>query len=309
MLRETLRGTGVALITPFDSHFEIDYAALQSVIDFVIQGGVEYVVMLGTTGETPTLSKEEKIALIRFSYEKVNGRVPVVVGIGGNNTKALIEDLDSFPLDKAIAVLSASPNYSKPSQEGLYLHYMALAEASSKPIILYNVPSRTGRNMNASTVIRIAKESKNIAGIKEASGDMAQCMQLLRDRHRDFMIVSGDDALALPQLACGMDGVISVAANSFPKQFSEMVRSCLKGDFGAAKIANDHLIEGYELLFTENNPAGVKAALTELGIIQNYLRLPLAPLSNGLDSKLKSYIENKKEYLKPYKLLPQSQDQ
>jgi len=289
-LREILKGTGVALITPFKSDFEIDYEALEKVIDFVITGGVEYIVTLGTTGETPTLSRTEKIDIVNFTYEKVNSRVPVVVGIGGNNTKEIINDLETFPLDKAVAVLSASPYYSKPSQEGLFLHYKTLAEASPKPIILYNVPGRTGRNLNASTTIRLANEVKNIAGIKEASGDMLQCMQLLKDRPENFLIVSGDDALAMPQIACGMDGVISVAANGFPKKFTEMVRLSLQGNFKAAKVLNDQLIEGYELLFAENNPAGVKAAMSELNIIENYLRLPLVSLSKPLHDLMKSYL-------------------
>jgi 4-hydroxy-tetrahydrodipicolinate synthase len=291
MLRQVLQGTGVALVTPFKSDFEIDYDALGRVIDFVIRGGVEYLVTLGTTGETPTLSHKEKISLIHFTLEKAQGRVPVVVGIGGNNTHELLKDLKEFPLEKTAAVLSASPYYSKPSQEGLFQHYKLLAESSPKPIILYNVPSRTGRNINGSTVIRLAREVKNIAGIKEASGDMAQCMQILRDRPEDFLVVSGDDALALPQMACGMDGVISVAANSFPQKFSDLVRYCLKGDYKSAKTVNDLLIEGYELLFAENNPAGVKAALAELGIIENHLRLPLVPLSRGLQEGLKGYLK------------------
>jgi 4-hydroxy-tetrahydrodipicolinate synthase len=293
-LRTQLRGTGVALVTPFKSNYEIDYDALSRVIDFVITDGVEYVVTLGTTGETPTLSKEEKISLINFTYEKVNKRVPVVVGIGGNNTRELIQDLEQFPLHEAVAVLSASPYYSKPSQDGLFLHYKALAESSPKPIILYNVPSRTGRNISAATTIRLAHEVDNIAGIKEASGDMAQCMQILRDKPADFLVVSGDDALAFPQIACGMEGVISVAANSFPKQFSEMVRMALKADNKTAKILNDQLIQGYELLFCENNPAGVKAALYELGLIENYLRLPIVRLSDGQHAKLKAYLAPQK---------------
>ena len=288
--RNILRGTGVALVTPFTADFDIDYPALGRVIDFVIRGGVDYVVTLGTTGETPTLSKEEKISLIKFTYEKVSGRVPVIVGIGGNDTQALLHDLEKFPLDQSIAVLSASPYYSKPSQEGLYQHYKALAEASPKPIILYNVPGRTGRNVTADTIIRLAHEVPNIAGIKEAVGEMAQCMQILRDRPENFLIVSGDDALALPQIACGMDGVISVAANGFPDKFSDMVRLCLKGDFKSAKFLNDQLMEGYELLFAENNPAGVKAVMSELGLIENYLRLPLVPLSVGLSERIKSYL-------------------
>ncbi|HTS46279.1 MAG TPA: 4-hydroxy-tetrahydrodipicolinate synthase [Puia sp.] len=290
MLREVLQGTGVALVTPFTSGLDVDYDALGRVIDFVIRGGVEYVVTLGTTGETPTLSKDEKNAIIRFTYKHVNERVPVVVGIGGNNTEELVHDLEHFPLDQSVAVLSASPYYSKPSQEGLFLHYKTLADASPKPIILYNVPGRTGRNINASTVIRLAREVKNIAGIKEASGDMIQCMQILRDKPANFLVVSGDDALAMPQIACGMDGVISVVANAFPEKFSDMVRAALKEDMKNAKLINDQLIEAYDLLFAENNPAGVKAAMSELGFIENNLRLPLVPLSEGLNSRLKSYL-------------------
>ena len=286
-LLQQLRGTGVALVTPFQSNFNIDYPALEKIIDFVIDGGVEYLVTMGTTGETPTLPKEEKKAIIEFTYEKVAGRVPVVVGVGGNNTAELEKELAWFPLDKATAVLSASPYYSKPSQEGLFQHYKALAAASPKPIILYNVPGRTGRNLNAATTIRLAREVKNIAGIKEASGDMAQCMEILRDRPESFLVVSGDDALALPQIACGMDGVISVAANSFPRAFTDMVRLSLKGDFKGAKTLNDRLIAGYELLFAENNPAGVKAAMYELKLIGNYLRLPVVPLSAELQAKVK----------------------
>ncbi len=290
-LRDTLQGTGVALVTPFTTDLQIDYNALGKLIDFVIDGGVNYLVSLGTTGETPTITKKEKISIIEFTYEKVNERVPVVVGIGGNNTQELINDLRSFPLDHAFAVLSASPYYSKPSQEGLYFHYKALADACSKPIILYNVPGRTGRNMTAATTIKLAREVENIAGIKEASGDMAQCMQILRDKPDDFLVVSGDDALALPQMSCGMEGVISVAANALPRDFSAMVRLCLKGDYKAAKKVNDKLIDAYDLMFAENNPAGVKAFLSELGVIENITRLPVVPLSEGLHSKVKSYLQ------------------
>lgn len=286
-----MQGTGVALVTPFKTNLAIDFDALGKVIDFVIKGGVEYVITLGTTGETPTLSKEEKIEIANYTYEKVNGRVPVVVGIGGNNTQELIHDLQKFPLDQSVAVLSASPYYNKPTQEGIFLHYKALAEASSKPILLYNVPGRTSRNVSAATTIRLAREVPNIAGIKEASGDMAQCMEILRDRPDDFLVVSGDDALALPQIACGMDGVISVAANSFPRQFSEMVRFALEGDLKAARELNNALIRGYELLFVENNPAGVKGALSELGLIGNNLRLPLTPLTETTQQLMAAYVK------------------
>lgn len=289
-LRQTLKGTGVALVTPFTAKFEIDFESLGRVIDAVIKGGVEYVVTLGTTGETPTLSKDEKIALINFTYDKVAGRVPVVVGIGGNDTYSLIEDLKTFPLDKAVAVLSASPYYNKPSQEGIYQHYKFLAEASPKPILLYNVPGRTGRNMTAATTLRLA-QLPNIAGIKEASGDMGQCMQILRDRPENFLVVSGDDALTLPQIACGMDGVISVAANSVTKSFTDMVRHCLAGNFAAAKTLNDSLIDAYDLMFAENNPAGVKAFMAEQQLLSNYLRLPMLPLSEGLHQQVKAYLK------------------
>jgi 4-hydroxy-tetrahydrodipicolinate synthase len=290
-LRQHLTGTGVALVTPFKSNFDVDLEALGRVIDHVISGGADYVVTLGTTGETPTLSKEEKIAIIQYTYEKVGGRVPVVVGAGGNNTAELVRELDILPLDKAVAVLSASPYYNKPSQEGLYQHYKTVAAASPKPVILYNVPGRTGRNLAASTTIRLAREVENIGGIKEASGDMAQCMQILRDKPQDFLVVSGDDALTLPQIACGMEGVISVAANALPRPFTDMVRAALKGDFKTAKKLNDPLIEAYDHMFVENNPAGVKAFLTELGLIENNLRLPMVPLSTEVHSKVKRYLE------------------
>lgn len=289
-LHKTLRGTGVALVTPFDRAGAIDFNALGKVIDSVIANGVEYLVTLGTTGETPTLSDAEKKDLIQFTCEKARNRVPVVVGIGGNDTNELIRDLQTFPLQEAVAVLSASPYYNKPSQEGIFQHYKALAEASPKPLLLYNVPGRTGRNVTAETTLRLAHEVKNIAGTKEASGDMLQCMQILRDKPEHFLVVSGDDALALPQMACGMDGVISVAANCVPKEFSDMVRTCLAGDFAAAKKINDLLIEVYDILFVENNPAGVKAFLTEDGLIENYLRLPLTPLSAGVYERVKERL-------------------
>ncbi len=289
-LKNILRGTGVAVITPFKSNFEIDFDALGKVIDHLIEGKVEYLVTLGTTGETPVLDKQEKLDIVNFTFDKVASRVPVVVGIGGNNTHELIQDLQKFPLDKAAAVLSASPYYNKPSQEGLYYHYKAIAEASPKPVILYNVPGRTGRNMSAATTLKLAHEVPNIGGIKEAGGDMAQCMTILRDKPADFLVVSGDDALALPQLACGMDGVISVAANAYPRAFSDMVRNCLIGDFASAKTINDPLMDAYDLMFTENNPAGVKAFMYEQGLIGNHLRLPVVALSQGVHEKVKAFL-------------------
>jgi 4-hydroxy-tetrahydrodipicolinate synthase len=291
-LRSQLSGTGVALITPFKQNSQVDFDALGKVIDYVIDGGVNYLITLGTTGETPTISKQEKFDIIHYTNETVNGRVPVIVGIGGNNTAELMNDLQSYPLDKATAVLSASPYYSKPSQEGLFQHYKALAEASPKPILLYNVPGRTGRNLAASTTIRLAHEVPNIAGIKEATDDMNQCMQILRDRPDNFLVVSGDDALILPQIACGMDGVISVAANTFPKDFSEMIRLCLAGDFATARKIHYKLLEAYDLLFVENNPAGVKGFLYEQGLIENILRLPVVPLSKGVQGKVRDFLKH-----------------
>jgi 4-hydroxy-tetrahydrodipicolinate synthase len=290
-MQEILRGTGVAVVTPFTTSLQVDFEALARVLDFLINGGVNYIVTMGTTGETPVLNKDEKKAIIEFTYNHVNNRVPIVVGVGGNCTQDVIEDLAYFPLDRAVAVLSASPYYNKPSQEGLFQHYKAIASASPKPIILYNVPGRTGRNMSAATTIRLAA-LENIAGIKEASGDMVQCMEILRDRPADFLVVSGDDALALPQLACGMDGVISVAANCFPKPFADMVNACLENDFKNAKKLNDHLIRAYDLLFAENNPAGAKAFLYEMGIMQNAVRLPVVPLSEGLHEQVKLFLKN-----------------
>ena len=291
-LQSILSGTGVALITPFQNDLSVDYTALERLINTVIENGVNYVVTLGTTGETPTVSKKEKIDILQFTYSIVNNRVPVVVGIGGNDTAGLIDNLQNFPLDKSVAVLSASPYYSKPTQEGLFQHYKALAAASPLPLMLYNVPGRTGRNLSAATTIRLAKEVANIEGIKEATDDMNQCMQIIRDRPKDFLVVSGDDALILPQIACGFDGVISVAANAFPKDFSTMVNLCLKGDFESAREIHYKLLEGYDLLFEENNPAGVKAFLYEQGIIENILRLPVTPVSEGLQAKIKNYLHS-----------------
>jgi 4-hydroxy-tetrahydrodipicolinate synthase len=291
--QQQLRGTGVALITPFTKDNRIDFNALGKVIDAMIDGGVEYLVSLGTTGETPVLNNTEKIEILNFTYDRVAARLPIVVGIGGNDTADLIHDLTHFPLEKATAILSASPYYNKPSQEGIYQHYKMVAAAATKPVILYNVPGRTGRNMTAATTLRLANEVENIIGIKEASGDMSQCMQILRDKPQDFLVVSGDDALALPQMACGMEGVISVAANAYPKEFGNMIRACLLQNYKAAKQINDQLIEAYDLMFVENNPAGVKAFMVEQGLIDNYLRMPNVPLSNIVHQQIKQFLAKK----------------
>ena len=290
MLRQTLKGTGVALVTPFKKDKSIDFAALENIIDIQIKGGVDYVVTLGTTGESVVLSDEEKLAVFNCTVNKVNGRVPVVVGIGGNNTAEVIKSVSKFDLTKVVAILSVTPYYNKPSQEGLYQHYIALANAAPKPILLYNVPGRTGRNMTAATTIRLAAHP-NIAGVKEAGPEMAQTIEILRDRPTDFLVVSGDDEIVMAQIACGMDGVISVAANAFPKPFSDMIRYCMAGDFSMAKRLNDLLVEGYSYMYEENNPAGIKAYMFEQGVIENELRLPLVPVSAGLQQKIHNYFQ------------------
>jgi 4-hydroxy-tetrahydrodipicolinate synthase len=226
---------------------------------------------------------------LSFTYAVVKERVPVVVGIGGNNTDALIEEINSYPLDKAIAILSVSPYYNRPSQEVIFQHYKALGEAAPKPIIVYNVPGRTGSNLTAATTLRLANEVKNVVGIKEASGNMIQCMHILRNRPEDFLVVSGDDHITLPLIACGMDGVISVAANCFAKDFSSMVNSALKNDYETARKLHYKLLEGFDLLFVENNPAGVKAFLSEMGMIENTFRLPVVPLSDNIMQQVKKY--------------------
>ena len=290
-LRKILRGTGVAIITPFTYDLSVDFEALGQVIDYNINNGVKYIVTLGTTGETPVLSTEEKKEIIRFTEKHIAGRVPIVIGMGGNSTASVVADLQTYPLEGAIAVLSASPYYNKPSQEGIYEHYKALAAASPKPIILYNVPGRTGRNMSATTTLRLAALD-NIAGIKEAGNDIQQVMEILKNRPENFAVISGDDDLVLPEIACGIDGVISVAANAFPALFTAMVNAALEHKFTEAVKINNRLLEVYKLLFAENNPAGVKAFLHEMNLIENTLRLPGVPLSNELHLQVKNYLKN-----------------
>ena len=290
MLRQTLKGTGVALVTPFKKDKSIDFAALETLIDIQIAGGLDYIVTLGTTGESVVLSDQEKLAVFNCTVNKVNGRVPIVIGIGGNNTAEVIASFSKFDLSKVVAILSVTPYYNKPSQEGLYQHYIALADAAPKPILLYNVPGRTGRNMTAATTLRLAVHP-NIAGIKEAGPEMAQTIDILKDRPIDFLVVSGDDEIVMAQIACGMDGVISVAANAFPKPFSDMIRYCMAGDFSMAKRLNDLMVEGYTYMYEENNPSGIKAFLAEQGVIENEFRLPLVPVSAGLQKKIHDYLQ------------------
>lgn len=285
-----LTGTGVALITPFKKNKDVDFDALAKMIDYVIENGVEYLVSLGTTGETPTLTKKEQSEIVQFTSKKINNRVPLVLGIGGNNTNEAINHFSDFSYENITAILSSSPNYNKPSQEGIFQHYKTLSNASPLPIILYNVPGRTGSNISADTTLRIAAECENVQGIKEASGNIVQCMHILKNKTHDFLVVSGDDHISLPLIACGAKGVISVVANCFPKDFSNMIRLALKNDFANAQKLHYKLLPAYDLLFVENNPAGVKAFLTELKLIENELRLPLVPLSAPFHQKVKDFL-------------------
>ncbi|MBN4051868.1 4-hydroxy-tetrahydrodipicolinate synthase [Cytophagaceae bacterium AH-315-L13] len=285
-MQDKFGGTGVALITPFRKDGSIDFRSYENLIEKVIKGKVNYLVVLGTTGEAVTLSKEERLAVLEFVIEVNNKRLPIIVGAGGYNTQEVINFLREFHLDDIDGILSVTPYYNKPSQEGLYMHYKAIADASPLPVILYNVPGRTSINLTAETTLRLAKDFRNIGGIKEASGNMQQCMDIIRDKPRNFVVLSGDDALTLPLIACGMDGVISVIANAFPRNFSRMVRHALDGDFDKAKKLHYKLLDVMELLFVEGNPAGVKAALRAMDVTSDKLRLPLVNVGRATFNRI-----------------------
>lgn len=290
---QKLKGTGVALITPFQKNGNIDFNGLSNVIDHVIKGGVDYVVSLGTTGETPTLSKDEKKSLIKFTVEKVKKRVSVVVGIGGNNTREVINTFNEFDLTGVEAILSVSPYYNKPNQRGVIAHYKAIAAESPLPIILYNVPGRTSSNVTAETTLQLANEVKNIIAVKEASGSLEQIMKIIKHKPKDFLMISGDDLITLPIVASGGDGVISVIANAFPKDFSEMTRQALKGNFTQAQKLHYKLDELTRLIFSDGSPAGVKHLMERMSLCSSYIRLPLvninAEVAKALDKELKAY--------------------
>jgi len=281
-------GTGVALVTPFHADGQVDYDSLKKLINYMIDGGVEYLVSLGTTGESVTLTKEEKQKVFEFTAEVNAGRAGLVAGIGGNNTHEVVEQVKHFNVKGYDAILSASPAYNKPTQEGIYQHYKAIAEASALPIILYNVPGRTCSNVSAETIVRLANDFKNIIGVKEASGSFDQFNQIMRDKPEGFMLISGDDPVALPMMALGAVGVISVIGNALPRQLSDMIRTCLKSDFKGAQKAHFDLIEFTRLMFTEGSPAGVKTALKEIGICGDTVRLPLVQVSPATADKIKT---------------------
>ncbi|MDE7437468.1 MAG: 4-hydroxy-tetrahydrodipicolinate synthase, partial [Muribaculaceae bacterium] len=265
------------MITPFRQDKSIDYDALSNIIEYLIGGKTDYIVALGTTGETPSLSPHEKCELRKFILDKVNGRVPLVIGLGGNNTMALVEELKTEDLTGFSAILSVVPFYNKPSQEGIYQHYKAVAEASPLPVILYNVPGRTGVNMTAQTTLRIAREVENVIGVKEASGNFCQIEEIIKNKPEDFQVVSGDDSITYPLMTLGAVGVISVIGNAFPAEFGKMVRLCLAGRFQEALPIHFEFTELFNLLFVDGNPAGVKCTLNAMGMIENVLRLPLVP--------------------------------
>ncbi len=287
------RGLGVAMVTPFKSSYDIDYPALDRLIDFLLGNGVNYLVVQGTTAETATLTDSEKRQLADYVVKKVNGRVPLVLGMGGNDTRKVIETYQKFDLTGFDAILSVTPYYNKPTQKGLYLHFKTIAESTPLPMIVYNVPGRTGVNMTADTTLKLAHEFQGkIVAVKEASGNLTQMGYILRDRPSGFLVLSGDDGLTLPQISMGADGVISVVGNCVPSRFSRMVNLALQGNFTDAAKIHLELIELIDLLFVEGNPGGVKAALSALGIIENVLRLPLAPVSDATFEKIRNALGN-----------------
>jgi 4-hydroxy-tetrahydrodipicolinate synthase len=285
----TLHGTGVALVTPFTPTHQVDYAGWRKLLDFTLAGGVEYLVINGTTGESPTTTAAEKTELLRIAKEHVAGRVPLVYGIGSNDTAAAEALLHSTDLEGITAILSASPAYNKPSQAGIVAHYQRLADAAPRPLLLYNVPGRTGSNMSAETTLRLA-EHPNIIGIKEASGNIEQCLAILARKPADFLFLSGDDMLTVPLIACGAVGIITVLGNAFPQKFSDMTRAALAGDFAQAQRLLFGFVSLNPLMYEEGNPVGVKAALALQGVCSGDVRLPLVPASTGLTERIKALL-------------------
>jgi len=284
-------GTGVAMVTPFQADGAVDFSGLETVVNHIIGGGVEYLVILGTTGESATLNKQEKKDIWSSTVKFTNGRVPLVAGIGGNNTYEVLKSIEEFDTTGYDAILSVSPYYNKPTQEGIYQHYKAIAENSPLPIILYNVPGRTGSMVSAETTVRLAHDFKNVIATKEASGSFDQFNAIMRDKPEDFLFISGDDPVTLPMVAMGAAGVISVIGNAIPKAMSDMVRLCLKGDYVNARPLHYSLIEFTRLMFTEGNPAGVKQAMKELGICGDEVRLPLTRVSSDTAAKISAELQ------------------
>ena len=285
-------GTGVALVTPFKKDFSVDIEALTKITNFVIEGGVEYLVILGTTAESATLNAEEKDVVIETIVAANNGRVPMVLGVGGNNTAKVVDELKTRDLSRFTAILSVSPYYNKPTQEGIYQHFKAISEASPISIIVYNVPGRTASNMLPSTVIRMATDFKNIIGIKEAAGDIVQAMKLIQTKPEGFLVISGDDMITLPMVLAGGAGVISVIGEGFPKEFSEMVRLGLNKKATEAYKIHYKLADSIDMIFEQGNPAGIKEVFKHLGLSENTVRLPLVNVDENLSQRLSNFIKN-----------------
>ena len=291
MAHFNILGMGVALVTPFSANKEIDFPALERVIDHVADNGADFLVVLGTTGETPALSAEEKKAVKDFVKEKTDGRIPLMIGVGGNNTTEVVKQLKEEDFSGYSAILSVVPPYNKPSQEGIFQHFKAIAEASPLPVVLYNVPGRTGVNMTADTTLRLARNVEGIIGIKEASGDIHQMQRLLREKPDAFTVLSGDDGMTYPFMALGAQGVISVLGNAYPKEFSEMVHLCLEGNYIEAVDVHFKFRDMIRLLFTDGNPAGVKCVMHDMGLIENELRLPLVPVGEATAAEILRWVE------------------
>lgn len=287
-----LVGTGVALVTPFNDDLSVNHEALAKIVEYNIENGTDYLVICGTTGESVTITKQEKKEIINTVIKTNNGRLPMVLGIGGNNTMQVVDEIKSTDLSAMTAILSVSPYYSKPTQEGLYQHFKTISEASPVPIILYNVPGRTAKNMEVETTLRLARDFKNVVAVKEAGNNMSQYLQLLRDKPEDFMIISGDDDLVLGVTLAGGSGVISVIGQAFPKEFSSMIRLGLEGKPKEAYSLHFRLMEIIDLIFSENNPAGIKAVLEAKNLCQDTVRLPLVPATKELKAKIEAFIAN-----------------
>jgi len=290
-MSERFKGTGVAVVTPFHDSGNIDFGSFEKIIDHIIAGGVNYIVVLGTTGESVTLSRDEKVAVLEFVVETVNKRIPVVAGLGGNNTQEVINTIRATSFDGIDAILSVCPYYNKPQQKGLYNHYKAIAGACPVPVILYNVPGRTSVNISTETTLKLAGDFSNIIGIKEASGNLLQCMDIIKEKPQGFLVISGDDALTLPLMALGADGVISVVANAFPREFSDMVNLCLKGKFGKARSLHFNLLKFTNALFMDGNPSGIKAAMEIISLCKSNVRLPLVKVNKNVHSIIAEQID------------------
>ncbi|MBR2359002.1 MAG: 4-hydroxy-tetrahydrodipicolinate synthase [Bacteroidaceae bacterium] len=291
MIYRRFKGMGVALITPFKEDGSVDYPALIRMVDHLVQNGADFLCVLGTTAETPTLTTEEKKEITRLVVERVNGRIPIMLGCGGNNTQAIIDSLKNDDFTGIDAILSVVPYYNKPSQEGIYQHYKAIAESTDLPIVLYNVPGRTGVNMTAETTLRIARDFKNVIAIKEASGNITQMDDIIKNKPENFDVISGDDGITFPLITLGAVGVISVIGNAFPKEFSRMTRLALQGDYANALKIHHSFTELFSLLFVDGNPAGVKAMLNAMGMIENRLRLPLVPTRITTFEKMRQILQ------------------